>query len=131
MERFLQVAAGAFVAVILGITIGKQSKDMAQVLSIAVCSMVLGAVLIFLEPVIQFVCELQVLGQLDNEMMEVLLKAVGVGLIAEISALICTDCGNAALGKAIQILATATVLWLALPLMHSLMEMIEQIVGGV
>lgn len=131
MERFLQVTAGVLLTVVLGIALGKGSKDITLVLSMVVCCMVLTAAFTYLEPVVDFLKELQTLGQLDSTLSGVVLKAVGIGLIAEIAILICSDSGNAALGKALQIMATVMILWLSVPLMRSLMELVQTIMGEV
>ena len=129
MELFLQVLAGVLLTVVLGIALGKQNKDMSMVLTLAVCCMVLVAAISYLKPVIDFVHQLEVLGGLDSEMLQIMLKAVGIGMICQIAVLICGDSGNTALGKTIQILASAVVLWLSLPLMRALLEMIQKILG--
>ena len=129
MELFLQVLAGVLLTVVLGIALGKQNKDMSMVLTLAVCCMVLAAAISYLRPVIEFVQQLEVLGGLGSEMLQIMLKAVGIGLISQIAVLICGDSGNAALGKTIQILASAVVLWISLPLMRALLEMIQTILG--
>lgn len=131
MERFWQVTAGVLLTVVLGIALGKGSKDMTLVLTMVVCCMVLTAAFVYLEPILDFIRELQALGQLDSNLSGVMLKAVGIGLVAEIAVLICSDSGNAALGKTLQILATVMILWLAMPLMRSLMEMVQKIMGEV
>lgn len=131
MERFIQVVAGVLLTVFLSIMLNKQGKDMAMLLTAAVCCMVIAVVAAYLEPVLDFVSELQTIGNLDSEMVRILLKTVGVSLVAEIAALICADCGNSALGKAIQILAVAAVLWLSLPLLRGLIGMIQEMLGEV
>ena len=80
MELFLQVLAGVLLTVVLGIALGKQNKDMSMVLTLAVCCMVLAAAISYLRPVIEFVQQLEVLGGLDSEMLQIMLKAVGIGL---------------------------------------------------
>lgn len=129
MELFLQVLAGVLLTVVLGIALGKQNKDMSMILTLAVCCMVLAAAFFYLKPVIDFVRQMESLGGLDPEMLQIMLKAVGIGLICQIAVLICGDSGNAALGKTIQILASAVVLWISLPLMRALLEMIQKILG--
>lgn len=131
MDRFLQVVAGVMLAVILGITLSKQGKDWAVLLTLAVCCMVMMVAAEFLAPVLDFVTELQELGGLDSDMLKTLLKAVAIGVLAELAGLICQDSGNAALGKGLQILAAVTVLWLSLPLMRALINLIQTIMGGV
>ena len=129
MEGFLQAFAAVLLAVILGLVLAKQSKDWAVLLTTGVSCMVLAVGAVYLQPVLDFVRELQALSGLDPQMLTVVLKAVGIGLISEIAALICLDAGNAALGKGIQILASLTVLWLSLPLMRALLELVQKILG--
>lgn len=129
MEGFLQALAAVLLAVILGLVLAKQSKDWAVLLTTGVSCMVLAVGAVYLQPVLDFVRELQTLSGLDPQMLTVVLKAVGIGLISEIAALICLDAGNAALGKGIQILASLTVLWLSLPLMRALLELVQKILG--
>lgn len=131
MAGFLQVVAAVLVAVVLGLSLSKQGKDIPLLLGIAVCCMALAAAVSYLEPVVDFIRSLQALGGLDSDMMSIMLKAVGIGLIAEVAGLICADSGNGALGKTVQIVASAAVLWLSVPLMTALMELIQKIVGEV
>lgn len=131
MDQFVRIAAGVLLTVLLTVLLNKQGKDMAMVLTIAVCCMVITVVITYLEPVLDFVKELETMGSLDSDMVRILLKTVGVSLVAEIAALICADCGNSALGKAVQILAIAAVLWLSLPLLWALLDMIQRMLGEV
>ena len=131
MDDFVKCAAGILIAVVLILTISKQEKDISILLIISVCCMVLVVAAAYLQPVIDFLRQLQSIGQLDSESITILLKCVGVGLLSEITCLICTDSGNASLGKALQLLATATILWISLPLLSELMELIDQILGAV
>lgn len=45
--------------------------------------------------------------------------------------MVCTDAGNASLGKAVQLLGTAVILWLSLPLFKALVELLQSILGEV
>ena len=131
MELYFRTAAGVMIAVILGIMLSKQSKDWTLILTVLASCFVLTVVIGFLEPVVAFIKELCALGDLDSNLFGVLLKAVGIGLISEIAATICQDSGNAALGKGLQLLATVVVLWLSLPLMRALLELVQKILGDV
>lgn len=131
MERFFQASAGIMAAVILWIILSRQGKEYALLLSIGACCIVLVVMLRFIEPVLELLGQLQELGGLQQEWLSVMLKAVGIGLVTEMGALICNDAGNAALGKTLQILGAAAVLWLSVPLVNSLIKLLEQILGGV
>ena len=129
MTGFFQTIAGILVAVILGLAVSKQGRDITLLLGICACCMVLWVAIGYLEPVIVLVSRLHRLSDMDGSLLSVVIKAVGISLVAEIAALICGDSGNAALGKAVQILASAAVLWLSVPLINSLMDLLQKIVG--
>ena len=129
MDVFLKSAAGVLIALVVSLAVAKQGKDISLLLTIAVCCMVVTAAVAYLEPVIDFLNRLQTAGNLDGDMLTILLKAAGIGLLSELTALICADAGNGALGKTIQILASAVILWLSIPLFSALISLVEEILG--
>ena len=131
MEWFVQSAAGILAAVIMWIVLSKQAKEYALLLSIGACCLALLVTLRLFEPVLELLKQLQAMGNLQPQWLTVMLKAVGIGLVVEIGALICSDAGNAALGKTLQILGSVAVLWLSVPLMTSFMSLLEQILGEI
>ena len=131
MTAFWQGAAAVLLAVVLGLALGKQGKEASLLLTLAVCCMVSCLAMTYLNPVVDFIQRLQEVAQLDGGMLEILLKAVGIGMIGEISSLICADSGNAALGKALQLLSAAVILWLSIPLLSQLLELLQDILGEV
>ena len=129
MERFFQAAAGIMAAVIMWIILSKQGKEYALLLSIGACCLALFAAFRFLEPVLDLLKQLQTIGNLQPQWLSVMLKAVGIGLLVEMGSLICMDAGNASLAKTLQILGAVAVLWLSIPLMNSLISLLQQILG--
>ena len=125
MDTFIKAAAGVLIAVTVGLSLSKNSKDMSMLLALAVSAMVLAAAITFLEPVFSFFSKLQSLGHLNSQLLHTLIKAVGIGLLSEIVSLICADSGNASLGKALQILASAVILRISIPLFTELLDLIE------
>ncbi len=128
MTTFLQACAGGILAVIFILTQEKK-KELAILLSLAATCMAALAALQYLEPVLDFLETLQTLGNLDSDLIRPLLKITGISILSEISSLICQDSGNASLGKGIQLLGTAAILWLSLPMLMALVEMLENILG--
>ena len=118
MSLFWKAAAAVLLAVVLGLSLGKQ-KDIGVLLTMAVCCMVAMIAISYLEPVLDFLRELETLG--------ILLKAVGIGLVSEIAGLVCTDAGNGSLGKTLQMLGSAVILYLSLPIFTAMLELIREI----
>ena len=127
----MKAAAGALIAAILGIILQRQGKEYTFVLVLAVGVMGACLTLSYIKPVISFLDELRVIGNLDSEVLRILFKAVGIGLVAEISATICADSGNASLGKMLQLLSAAVILWLSLPILEQVMDLIVEVLEGV
>lgn len=129
MEIFWKAVGGSLIALILGMILEKRSQDAAIVLTLLVCCMLLGVAMRFLSPIIDFYHTLSSLGGLDRDNMEILMKATALGLISQISSMLCTDAGNSALGKGIEIVAVCAILWISLPLLSRLVELIGDVVG--
>lgn len=131
MEEFIKAAGLILVSVILCLILSGHSKSFPILIVIAVSSIVAMASLKYIRPVLDFFDQLQSMGNWDSELMTILIKAVGIGILSEITALICADSGNSALGKSLQILTTAVILWLSLPLFTGLLELISQLLGKI
>lgn len=127
MDIFLKTSAGILIVLVLGAVLSKQTKELSVILLIFVCAAIVTAALSFLDPVIRFLEKLEDIGQLNGEFVRILLKTAGVSILAEVLALLCSDGGNAALGKAVHILAGCVILWMAVPLFTKLLELIETV----
>ena len=131
MNSFFQVTGAVLIAVILGLSLNKNVKDFSVVLILLVSCMVMTVMTAYFEPIIDFVEELLHIGNIQSELMKPVLKATGIGIVAEIASLICADSGNAALGKCIQIFATTVILWISIPLMRSMLELMQRMLGSI
>lgn len=131
MNIFWKTAAGVLTAVILWINLSKSNKDVSVVMTLAVCAMAIIASAAFLQPIVSFGKKLQEIGKLDNELVSVVLKVVGIGIVTEIAALICKDAGNESLGKTLQFVSAAAVLWMSLPVFEKLLALLNKILGAI
>lgn len=129
MELYWKAAAAVLIALVLGQAI--REKDMSLLLSMAVCAMVGALLMTYLEPVLDFLRQLRELGDLQGDMLGILMKVLGIGIVTEITEMVCRDSGNTSLGHALQILGTAVILWLSLPIFTTLIQMIQRILGEI
>lgn len=131
MELYLKAIAGALLALLICLTLSLRGKETALLLSLLVCAMVVAVGMSYLGTVIKFFSRLQETIGLDTDLLHILLKATGVGLVGEVAVLICADSGQGALGKAIQILTAAVILWIALPLYTQILDIVEELLKGI
>jgi stage III sporulation protein AD len=127
MGIFLKATACTLVGLIMYLVLSKQGKDISVLLAIAICCMLASAAIQYIEPVISLVNRLQQISGIDSELVQIMLRVVGIGLLTEITSVICTDAGNMALGKTLQLLASGVVLWLSVPLFNRFVDLIEEI----
>ena len=127
MEAYWKATAVILLTIILGVTIGKAEKDIAIVLSVAASCIVVTVAMQYLSDVISFLWELGRDWTNREPFMETLLKISGVALITELVCLISSDAGNSSLGKSMQILGNAAIMFLSLPLMKTFLAIIQEI----
>ena len=127
MDIFFKATVGILVALILYLVLLKQGKDYSVLLTLFVCCCVSVVAMSYFENIVDLLRNLQTKGQIDSQMFRIILRAVGIGILAEITSTICADAGNAALGKTIQFLSSVIVLWMSIPIFESLISLVEEI----
>ena len=129
MELFWKAIAVSLLTVILGVVTGKQNKDISLLLSITGCVIIASLAAVYLSPVISFLEEMEQLGNLRSDMLGVLLKAAGIGMVTEIAASVCGDNGNAGVSKMIQLIGSVVIFWISIPVFRALLDLIQTILG--
>lgn len=129
METFLRGVALVLVGVILSIIVSRQNKDLGVLLSIGVCTMTCISAAVYLENLTDFLEHILILSDINREYLSILLKCTGIGLLSELAGLICIDAGESSMSKALQLLANGAILFLSLPLLEKLIELLEEVLG--
>ena len=129
IEVFLKVSAGVLITAILSLVISGRSKDISLLLSIFVCCISLLAAASDLKPVLDFAQKLITVGNLNDGYLQILFKVVGIGLVSQVSGLICQDSGNLTLAKVLQIVTTTVILCICVPLLEEILMLIQRILG--
>lgn len=130
MTVYLQICGIAFLAVVLVLTLKSTAKDLSAVLSIAATCLIILSALQYLQPIIGFLKNLEGTGELDAEMTGTLLKITGIGILSEISNLVCKDSGNESLGKSLELLGNVVILYLSMPLFSALLDLTKELLGA-
>lgn len=129
MDLFWKTIAGTLIGVVLAAQFINTEKHIGILLKLFLCVMGMAVIVTLLRPIIDFLQELEELGDLRNDILMVLLKASGLGITSEIAANACMDAGSPALNKMITLLGTAAILSVSIPVFRTLLELIQQIAG--
>lgn len=127
MDTYLKVIGIAVIGILLCLILSKNTKDFPIVLVIVLCCILCGASLGFMKPIILLLEDLEELADTGVPWLTILLKATGLTFIGETVSAVCSDAGHAAVGKAVQTLTTVVILWISLPLIQKLMDLIQSV----
>lgn len=130
MQEFLQVAVIGVVTVVFAALLKRNSGELAILLTIGACVLMGVLIVRMTEPVLTFLGKLRNLAGLDTELMTPLLKTVGIGLLTQLAASVCTDAGESAIAKLIELCGGVLAIYLALPLLEAVIDLIQSMSGG-
>lgn len=130
MQKFLQVAVIGLLTVVFSNLLRKNSKELAILLSLVACCVIAAALVELVQPLIAFMEKLRNFTELDRHLMAPMLKCIGIGMLTQISSGICADAGESAIAKLIEICGSAFALYVSLPLLEAVLDMIGSIGGG-
>lgn len=131
MNDFYKAAGFVLICTVLSLVLSGNGKHFAIVITMAMCAGITIAAIRYIQPILSFFRQLQTAGNWNTELFVILMKSVGIGVLAQITALICADSGNSALGKSLQLMASAVILWLSLPLFEELLRLINLLLAKI
>lgn len=115
------------VGIITSITIMliKQLKpEMAVIIGMAGSIVILLMILNSLSSVINIFVDLTDKIGIDNELIVLVLKIIGIGYITEFSANLCVDCGSSGIADKILLAGKVVIMLLSIPIINNLLEII-------
>jgi len=127
MEIFQIVAIG-FIATILSIIVKKQSPEIGIYISIVTGILIFLFVISKLQAVLVVLNQLSAQIQIDDIFLVTILKIVGIAYVAEFGAQICKDAGEGVIASKIEFAGKILIMFLAVPILVSLMDLIINIV---
>ena len=130
MDVMLKAAGAVLVTSVMGLALVKDGQNFRNLLTLGCCALVLLLGVSFLQPVISFLRELEDMGNLDRELVSVLMKVTGICLVSQFAGLVCTEAGDGSLAKVLEMLAAILILWLSIPVFRGLLTLIDGILGG-
>ena len=131
MDVYFKLLSVVMLTSILALTLAKLGNDYSLMLTLLVCSVVLASSVQFLRPIFSFFTSLSDLLGDSADIMKLLMKIVGVGVVSQITEMVCNDAGNASLGKVLHILTISVILWLSLPILEELVSLMKSILEAV
>ena len=127
MDIFFKIIGFAMIGVLLALILSKGSKDYSLIMAIVICSSIVMGLAVFVRPVLNLIDKLNHIVGAHGKWLATLLKAVGISIVGEICASICSDSGQGTVAKMLQHATAITILWISIPLIEALLDTIQSI----
>ena len=128
MDILLKIAAVGVAASVLAMVLKKNSPEIALLLTVATASLIMFAAVEVISEVLDFLRTILDYTSLSEDIFGIVLKAVAIAIITKIASDVCKDAGQSASSSAIELVGSATVLYIALPLFETMIQMINSLV---
>lgn len=128
MDILLKIAAVGVAASVMAMVLKKNSPEIALLLTVATASLIMFAAVEVISEVLEFLRTILEYTSLSEDIFGIVLKAVAIAIITKIASDVCKDAGQSASSSAIELVGSATVLYIALPLFETMIQMINSLV---
>lgn len=112
---------------LLSLILKRYCSEQSLLLSIAVCTIVFSAAVIMLESPLNEVREIFLSAGVSESIIAILFKALGISCITHISAELCRDSGEGAMGAAAELWGRTAIMVISLPIVKSFLQLIEKL----
>ena len=125
MELIVRIAAVAVLGCAAALLLKRGSAELTVPLAAMVCAFALTAAAGALEPAVAFLNRAKILSGLGEAYFLPVMKCVAIGIVTKAAAEVCRDGGQGAMAGAVELGGAAAALYVALPLLETLLGMLE------
>ena len=123
MEWTALTAAG-MAAALCAVVVRQRAPELAALLTLAACVLLLGRTLPMLEEVRARMADLSEQTGVSPAVLQPVLKTVGLAIITKLSASLCRDAGEGGIAVALEIAGSAAAVAAALPLLDMVLALV-------
>ncbi len=128
MDTLIKIAAAALMASAVCLLLKKSNPEMGLPISLLVCAGGFAVAAGLLSPIIALLDEARRMSGLSDALFYPVVKSVGIGLCAKMASDVCKDSGQGAMAGCVELAGSICALYAALPLMETLLDMLEELV---
>ncbi len=127
MDIIIKALVVGICASILTLLIKKTNPEISTVLALCACAFIGGLAVKVFSSVYEVLKLVEADTGISSAYTTPIIKCTGIGIAAKLGAEVCKDSGQAALGTSIEICGACCALYVALPLVKTLLRMIGEL----
>ncbi len=120
----MKISAAALIGSLLALVLKKQAPEHAMLVTVACGAVLLLFALDIVGELVRYWDRLAARVPYAGELAGPLLKAAGISIVAHLSAELCRDCGESALGAKVELAGTAACIVVMIPLADMVFDLI-------
>lgn len=121
------LAAAGMAAALCAVVVRQRAPELASLLTLAACVLLLGRTLPMLEEVRTRMADLSERTGVSPAVLQPVLKTVGLSIITKLSASLCRDSGEGSIAAALEIAGSAAAVVVALPLLDMVLALVMEL----
>ena len=122
------MAAVCVIGAVLAVFIKNTSPDIGLMVSLAVCAVILGALLPALLDVAEVLRQMMEWSGLSEDVFSPLLKTLGITLVCRVGGDLCRDAGQSAMASIVEISGSLGAVLVSVPLIRAVWQMLQSLI---
>lgn len=127
MDLLIKAAVLGAVGALAALLIKRSNPELSLALTLAVSLLILGLAMELFSGVREVIDLAAKAAGLSEAILMPVLKCVGIGVITKLATELCKDAGQGAVASSVELVGAAGALYIALPLIKTLLQMIGEL----
>lgn len=120
----MALAAVGVTAALCGVVVRQKAPELAAVLTLTACVLLLWNTLPLLETIRDVLTELADLAELSPTILRPMLQTVGLAVVTRLASSLCRDAGEGSIAAFLEIAGAAAAVLVALPLLKMVLQLV-------
>ena len=129
MAEIIKIIGVAFVTALTALLLRSTKPELSFAVTVTGVIVILLFIVDYMKATLGFLTEISGMTGLDNGLIKILLKIVGIGYLTEFSAGILNDFGSNAVADKVILGGKLTLLFLAIPVIKTLLQLMKGFLG--
>ena len=127
VENCFQTAVFCICSGLAAVILRQYCREQSLLLTLFACGAVIAGTFGFLAPVIEDIRSMFTDSGIDESYIMIIFKASAITVIVRMTGELCCDCGEAALGTAVEFWGRGALTYISMPLIKMLVSMVKEV----
>ena len=123
----MALAALGVAAALCAVVVRQKTPDLADLLGLAACGLLLWNTLPMLETIRDVLKELAALAELSSTVLRPMVQTVGLAVVTKLASSLCRDAGEGGVASFLEVAGSAAAVLVALPLLKMVLQLVQEL----